>query len=651
MAKINVLDPKVFNKIAAGEVVERPSSIVKELVENSIDAGARHIEVSIFEGGIKKIIISDDGSGILEDDLELAFLPHATSKITDFSDLFSLLTLGFRGEALASIASVTKVEVTSKTEGNKGNTIKLEGGKIIAKGEKGSPVGTQFIIEDLFFNTPARQKFLKAPKKEETEITTMISRLILANPNIAFKYSADNKLIFSSSGRGVVDAICAIYGTKIMENLVEINHSEGDYSLTGFIGKTTFFKSNRSYQTTIINNRFVADSTASMAISQCYESYMMKHCFPFCVLYLSLPSAELDVNVHPNKLEVRFSDNKKVYDFVYRTISTALLNDITKKTQDEIEFSTPISSPSQLNYTFTPQNFNIEEPKNTEFKSQENQVEETLEQKQPESTTRDLDFILDIAEANSLGDVFCSSKDSLLGEIMLDKLTEKNQNTYTFDSHDSRKVEPKPIQTQLISDSIEDKHAYLSTQIIGKLFNTFIIVEIDDNVYFIDQHAAHERLLFDQYIKNIKKKEISIQPLLIPYTISTNHNEEDYILENLDLLRDLGFEIDHFGDQTFKISAIPSLLPNLNVTAFFESFLSNLGNIINLKSIDLVVDHLAETACKHAVKGGDDLKREELIKLVSDFANGTVTLQCPHGRPFVVKFTRRDLDKWFKRTV
>lgn len=649
MPKINVLEPKVFNQISAGEVVERPASIVKELVENSIDAGATRISVEIFDGGISKILISDNGCGMESSDMELAFLPHATSKISDISDIFDLSTLGFRGEALASIASVTRVEVTSKTEDGQGNTIKLEGGKIIARGEKGAPTGTHFCVEDLFFNTPARQKFLKQPKKEESEITSLMTRLILANPNIAFRYTADGKQVLSSTGRGIEEAICSIYGTKILENLVPIDFVEGDYAIRGYIGKTTFFKPNRTYQTTIINGRWVADSMVSTAISQSYESYMMKHCFPFCVIYFNLPKFQLDVNVHPNKLEVRFSEPKKVFGFIYHAISTALLDDISKKTRREVEaIDTPI--------LFNAPNFNPttcadkpEEDVNLYSNNEQKQTQDTF------SSKENFDFILDdpFDFLNTAGNgivTLASSEPREREEISLDKLTESAPK-YEFDLSSSQKIEPKPIQTQLVADEIEDKKAYLETKIVGKIFNTFIIAEFGDDVYFIDQHAAHERLLFDKYVRYVKSKDMSCQPLLIPYTINVNHKEAQFIQDNLEMLQQLGFEIDPFGDLAFKISAIPSLLPDLNVNAFFQSFLENINSYVQMKQIDLVLDNLAETACKHAVKGGDNLDREEIIKLVSDFASGDVTLQCPHGRPFLVKFTRKDLDKWFKRTV
>lgn len=643
MSTINVLEPKVFNQIAAGEVVERPASIVKELVENSIDAGATKISVEIFDGGISKIVISDNGCGIAADDLELAFLPHATSKISDIGDIFSLSTLGFRGEALASIASVTRIEVTSKTAEGRGHTIKLEGGKVLARGEKGTPDGTYFTVQDLFFNTPARQKFLKSSKKEESEITNLLTKLILANPNIAFRYSADGRQILSSTGRGIEEAICSIYGTKILENLVKVDYVDGDFSLQGYIGKTSFFKPNRTYQTTIINGRWVADSMANIAIAQSYESYMMKHCFPFCVIYFDLPKAEIDVNVHPNKLEVRFQDPKKVFGVVYRAVSNALLDDLSKKTNQELETPAVIplyNAPDKLSSTLaTP--------------VEKSCSEDTISHASQNSREFNVDFILQNTTSTNIDSStvqFSSSSGSVLGEIVLDKLTNSTPN-YAFDIKETQRIEPKPIQTQLVADEIEDKKAYLETKIVGKIFNTFIIAEMGDSVYVIDQHAAHERLLFDKYVRYVKSKEVLCQPLLVPYTINVNFKEEQFVNENIEVLRQLGFEIDPFGDRAFKISAIPSLLPNLDVNAFFENFLSNINSIVQIKQIDLVLDHLAETACKHAVKGGDDLDREEIIKLVGDFAGGDVTLQCPHGRPFVIQLKRRDFDKWFKRTV
>ncbi len=630
MAKINILAPEIFNKIAAGEVVEKPASVVKEVVENSIDAGASKIDIQVYDGGISKIIVSDNGSGILPEDLEPAFLPHATSKIANEADLYNISTLGFRGEALASIASVSQIEVISKTVDNNGFSIKVSGGKVVAKGEKGSPVGTYICVENLFFNTPARQKFLKKPKKEESDITTLVAKLILANPNIAFKYSADNKVIYTSSGQGLQDAIFAIYGAQIIENLIPIDFSSEKYSLTGYIGKTTFFKANRTYQTIMINGRWVADSIVNVALSQCYEAYMMKRCFPFCVINLKIPNDELDVNVHPSKLEVRFQDSRAIFAFVYKAVSEAIYQDLTKKTTEEVTVQH-----EELPFTLT----------------------RAPEVAEPIKQTLNVDFVLD-SPAFKSDNALHTSADSVLNEIVIEKLAGQPLSSVNFGpvnetESEQNKIDytPKPTQQQLIQDDVVDKDAFLSSRIIGKVFNTFIILELGDDLYFIDQHAAHERLLFDRYVKQVKDQSVTSQPLLLPYNIDVNHSEEQFILDNIEMLRSLGFDIEPFGNLSFKISAIPSILPNLNVENFFKNFLANLNNYSQIKSIDLIRDNLAETACKHAVKGGDDLDKEELVKLVREVGDGNTTMQCPHGRPFVVRFSRRDIDKWFKRVV
>lgn len=635
MAKINVLKPELFNKISAGEVVEKPASIVKELVENCIDAGATKVNIQIYDGGISKIIVSDNGCGIAPDDLETAFLPHATSKISNEDDLYNIATLGFRGEALASIASVSEVEVISKTENSNGNSIKISGGKVIAKGEKGSPNGTYICVENLFFNTPVRQKFLKKPKKEESDITTLVVKLILANPNVAIKYTADDKVVYSSSGQGLKDAIFAIYGAQTINSIIPVEYESGNFKLSGFLGKTTYFKPNRTYQTIMINNRWVADSIVNVALSQSYESYMMKHCFPFCVINLTLPVSEVDVNVHPSKLEVRFQDSRAVFGFIYHAVTETLFNDLTKKTNDEIEIDTP-----QIDL----------------LRPEEVQVQQPIQPEQaPQQSQNDLGMSI-IFDSNPDSDFLelHSSQDSVLSEIVIEKLTSnlpKQPLENLQPEQEKPTFIPQPTQQQLIKDNIVDKDAFLSSQIIGKAFNTFVIMEQGENLFFIDQHAAHERLLFDKFVSQIKNNEVSTQPLLLPYTINVNYQEEQFLNENIEMLRSLGFDIEPFGSLSFKVSAIPSILPDLNVQNFFNNFLANLNNYTQMKSIDLIRDDLAEKACKHAVKGGDDLDKEELIKLVRGVGDGNVTMQCPHGRPFLVKFTRKDIDKWFRRIV
>ncbi len=653
MSTINILEPSVFNKISAGEVVEKPASIIKELVENSIDAGATRVEIKIYQGGIDKIVVEDNGKGILPDDMELAFLPHATSKIKDFADLDAIGTLGFRGEALASIASVSIVEVVSKAEGNEGQMLKLSGGKIIEKGQVGAPQGTRFCVQDLFFNTPARRKFLKKPKKEESDITTLVARLILANPNIAIKYYADDRLIYNSTGRGVEDAIFAIYGASTMQNIIPVDYTSGQYHIHGYIGKTTYFKSNRTYQTIMINGRWVADSIVSVAVSQSYESYMMKHCFPFCVLYFDLPIADVDVNVHPSKLEVRFADARSIFGFIYKAVSESLFADITKKTEAEVNADSGIKSQLVSNENaYTPLQVISNNLSDKEIPiSNANDANITNDSEQNViAPTLDIN-IFDVSNDEGKTLNLSSSQNSVLGEIYVERLVNTTTPKYQFDTTNDTEITPQPVQTQLVADEVQDKQLYLESRVIGKLFNTFVILEMNDCVYFVDQHAAHERLLYDKFNNYLKKQEMTCQPMLIPYMLEVNPTEEQFVLDNIDNLKQLGFDIDLFGTGCFRVSAVPSILPDINPKAFFETFLSNMNTYNQLRSEDLVLDKLAQTACKHAVKGGDDLDKSELIKLVSDFSDGNVTLQCPHGRPFLIKLSRLDFDKWFKRNV
>ena len=611
--EINILPPDVYNKISAGEVVEKPASIVKELVENSIDAGATKIEISITDGGKQNITISDNGCGIDKNNLSKAFLPHATSKIKDVEDLYKIASLGFRGEALASIGAVSKVEITSRVKQEKtGWSIRNEGGIISEIIQKGAQEGTFISVNELFFNTPARQKFLKNSKKEESDITSFVTRLILANPTIAFKYYADDKLIYSSSGLGLKDAVFCVYGKEVLDELLPIEVSSPTFKLDGFIGKTTFFKSNRTYQTVMVNGRWVADSIINVACNQCYESYMMKRCFPFYILNLTVPNESVDVNVHPNKLEVRFQDNKAIFSFVYNAVTNRIYDHLMQRDELSQEKAT-FSSTLQLASDLLPQ----------ENKPEDNYAHSS------------------------------STPASILHEVEIDKFV-PNENTFLPPKEEAEfKIEARPVATQenLVSSLTTQNDETLALNLIGKAFNTFVIVEMDDNLYFIDQHAAHERLLYDKFVAQIKDNAVSSQILLLPYNITVNSIEEQFLLDNLEMLNSLGFDIESFGPLTFKISAIPSILPNLNIQDFFTSFLHELNNFAGLKSVDLVKDYLAETACKHAVKGGDDLTKNELEYLIKYLSEGNVTKQCPHGRPFLMKFSHREIEKWFKRIV
>lgn len=612
MAKINILEPSVFNKIAAGEVVERPASVVKELVENSIDAGATQIDIAVLNGGISYIEVTDNGCGIESSELVKAFLPHATSKVFDEDDLDNIFTLGFRGEALASIASVSEVVLTTKTENEEmATTIKINGGDILEQMQTGAPNGTRIQVKNLFYNIPVRYKFLKKPKQEENAVSEIVSRLILANPHIAFKYTAEDKIVYQSNGQGLENALYSVYGSSVLSNIIPVSNITEDMEITGFICKPSFSKPNSTYQTIVINGRYVSCKLISTAVGRVYDDYLMTRAFPFFVLHINLPIEDVDVNVHPNKLEVRFRDQQSIFAAINHTVDNALMEFRTQSEQ--------VNAPQRISAC----DVSFECPK--PFES--NMIEKVVFNQAPQNLG---------VEQNI----------STLNEIVLEKKTEEEVKT----SNEQNET-PKPVLQQFLFEGMSKNFEFLSIKIVGKIFNTFIIVEIEDRVYLIDQHAAHERILYDKLVDTLKRGEFSAQPMFIPYILETNNLEHQFILNNMENLERLGFEIEDFGNKSFKISTIPYNLPDIQMGVFFNDILKDMNTILNLKSKDLVLDKLAQTACKHAVKGGDDLTKEEISNLLEDIARSNSQLQCPHGRPFVVELTRNDIDKWFKRVL
>ncbi len=609
MSKINILQPSVFNKIAAGEVVERPASIVKELVENSIDAGATEISVSVVDGGISQIIVSDNGSGIEGDQLVNAFLPHATSKIAFAEDLENVLTLGFRGEALASIASVSEVVMVSRTKDfDAAALIEIVGGEVIRKEETGAPVGTEVRVKNLFFNMPVRYRFLRKPKQEESSVSEIISRLILANPNLAISYSADGRTVYQSNGKGLSEAIYAVYGSSTMQNIIPVKSTRNNIKIEGFVCKPNFAKPNTTYQTIVINGRFVESPLVSRAVSRIYEDYLMKRAYPFFVLHLTMPNENLDVNVHPNKLEVRFRDSQPVFGAVMHAVDDALLEN-RKSGEDDIQ-------PMRMQAT---------------------NVRVAPAEKPAESVLGNMVFGTQAATPSL---AVQSQPDEVLTEIVLESTQKKA---------DIKEV--KPVFNQSVFEGMLKNIDPLAVKIVGKIFNTFIIVEIEDGIYLIDQHAAHERLLYDRLVLALKKGEFSTQPLLVPFVVEVNNTERQFMVGNLHNIERLGFEIEEFGNNSFKVSSIPYHLGALKVGEFFNDVLKDMTTILSLETKDLVADRLAQTACKHAVKGGDDLSKEEIVSLLENVARDKTSLQCPHGRPFVVEISRTEVDKWFKRIL
>lgn len=656
MAKINLLDSSIYNLIAAGEVVERPASVIKELVENSIDAGAKNITIEIKDGGISFMQVVDDGSGIEEDDLKSAFLPHATSKIKNASDLETIFTLGFRGEALASISSVAKVTLTSKTEKQDiGNSITVEGGKFGEVKKVSHSKGTVMTVKDLFYCVPARAKFLKKPKQEEQEITNIVIRTILAHPDINFTFIVDGKKKMTSLGATEKEALYSVYGKEAVNEVLEIKAERNNVKVSGFVGKPTYSKSNRTYQTLIINGRYVVNLTVQTAVSNAYGDFLMKRQYPFFVIYIDMPADEVDVNVHPNKLDVKFLKSNEIYSIVFEAVSRALngmdyVKEIDSNYNTSFTFSKNVAPKAEIDKAGV--NLN---PFSTDFSSLNQEEKDNMK-----------DTIFDsMIKTNEEGEE--KLKDNFgLGSKLLERINENITNTQTGIYGENVNKEKDVVETGevLQNDFLQSKldeykqnkleqvdFAKDEFKIIGKIFNTYLIIEWGENMYLIDQHAAHERLMYDKFKAEYETGDMVIQPMLIPFVISLNPEDDMIINENLEAIKSVGFDIDDFGDRTYKISAVPSIVSGIDFNKFFAMFLAEKLGKNKITEAELVKDNLMQMACKSAVKGGDDLTKIEVEKLLMQMSKKDTILFCPHGRPVVVRITKVEIEKWFKRIV
>lgn len=624
---INVLPSEIYNKISAGEVVERPASVVKELVENSIDGGATKITVEIFEGGVKKIIVTDNGTGIEPEDVEKAFLPHATSKISNETDLFSIASLGFRGEALASIAAVSQVELISKTENNDyGISFKISGGVPESKTEVGFERGTRISVSNLFFNTPARLKFLKKPKSEEGEITSLISKIILANPNLSIRYIVDNRIVYNTFGNGLAEAMYIIYGKETYDNLLEVSYSRDEISVSGYIARPTFAKPNRTYQTLFVNGRVVTNYMISSAVQDAVEAYIMKGKFPLFALNISIPYEQVDVNVHPSKQEVKFENPGKIYGIVNSAVYKA------------------VSNANYIQETTIPV-----EP-----------IQPATEKESKVDSSFALAKLLQEHASKTNETPILRSTDSTLSKILAENLNNKlnkNDEKIQLNQIKLEEVEISPVIQEKNIEKINEKiqqniipEFFEKYKIVGVLFETYILIEQDDLFYIIDQHAAHERQLFDKFSKEVQEGGITLQSLLVPYVFSTNLKEAEFLDNNLDALNSSGIEITPFGENTFKVSAVPAMLSQMNLKEFFSSILEETTGV-SRKTNEALKNKIARHACRSAVKAGNKLSDGEINVLLKAFKENKNVLLCPHGRPIVVVFKKTEIEKWFKRIV
>lgn len=641
MNKINILDSSIYNRIAAGEVVERPFSVIKELLDNAIDAKATEIDIKIEEGGIKLIEVSDNGCGIEFDDLPRAFMPHATSKISCVEDLDKIGTLGFRGEALASIGSVSEVTIVSKTATSDiAGKIECNGGCLSRASQVGGKDGTTVSVANIFYNVPARAKFLKKPKQEASEITNLVLRYILANPTIKFKFYNDENLVYSSTGNGLYEAIYCVYGKQTCENLLKVDfESESHIKVFGYIGMPTFSKPNRTYQTLVVNNRYVQNSMVSMCVYNAFEHYLMKGQFPFFILNINLPLNSLDVNVHPNKMDIRFENSNHIYGVVYQAVMQALNEHSTKVVEVNKTFSYQPTENVGVSFSSNKDN---PTPQKVDIVSTENI--------QPTKTNvqTSINFYESLSSNNSQKKL---KQSNAIFSNIFEKTLEENQEKEPIildELFSTKQVETSAKTIQNSQASFLSQNPY---QYVGTMFETFLIVQSGEDAFIIDQHAAHERLLFDKYSKQVNEKSVASQMLLVPYTFSVNSLEKQFIDDNIDNLNNLGFEISEFGNLTYKISTIPNILSGMNINQFISDILSQLNVFKQLKGSDLVLSKLMQHSCKTAVKAGDKLSSNEIDCLIQEIDQTSMQLQCPHGRPVVVKLTKKEIEKWFKRIV
>ncbi len=705
MAKINILPSKVYNRIAAGEVVDRPCSVVKELVENSIDAGATEIEIRIENGGKQLISVRDNGCGIEREDLPSAFLPHATSKIAKAEDLDNILTLGFRGEAIASISAVSKMTITSKTEKGKCYALSCDGGELGQISETTGEKGAEVCVEALFYHTPVRLGFLKTDKAEEAEITNFVSRFILNRSDIAFTYYANGKKVLQSFGGGDEEAMVSVYGASTLAECFAIDAVKHGIRIRGYLGGQNFFKANKSYQSIFLNGRYILNSTVSAAISNAYASYMMKRQYPFYVLHIDMPTEIVDVNVHPNKADVRFADNQIVYGCIYSVVSAILdgqpkaMEYILKTPQQTIfeeemlksekkapppALVAPTKAVGAPTLTYEEAKREIEESAPA-FVAKKKGIEspfetETEEEKQEEQESGVLDLPPRAYPKGFFGEGQLTPYDPVVYEMLkkesdeMVKASGYEEKDYLkvfypdlfFDSYDSSgKVEKAPKKEEAEEDAFEANKRFLNAldmectqervdvegcSYAGKLFNTYLLYERKDTVYIIDQHAAHERLLFDRLKERIRQRKVLRQPMLLPYIMRMNAFESQFMRENMGALNEMGFVIEENPECCFRVIEIPIDLQTIDLTRFLHNILAEINNLRAIKLEDLVKDRLASAACKAAVKAGMDLTVAEIDALFK-LMDGDMNLKCPHGRPVVVKMTKQQLEKMFKRIV
>ena len=650
MAKIELLTQETIDKIAAGEVVERPASVVKELVENALDAGATAITVEIKEGGISFIRITDNGCGIDKNQVKLAFMRHSTSKIRTAEDLMNVSSLGFRGEALSSISAVARVELITKTYDDlTGTRYVIEGSKEIAFEEVGAPEGTTFLIKDLFYNVPARRKFLKTPQTEGSYISDIVEKLALSHPDVSFKFINGNQTKLHTSGNGNrKDLIYHIYGREIAASLLEVDYCGDIFSVSGFIGKPVITRGNRNYENFFVNGRYIKSALLSRSVEEGYKGFLMQHQYPFVVLYFKFKANTLDVNVHPTKMELRIDNNQEVYrqvcDLVYGKLSHRdLIPNVPVKEDDRPknivrEYKEPIPEPFE-NRRLNDIRARVSKDSPYEVRYPERRpvpqfiVDRT---KNPEST------------GASVAKTVAESVDS---EEISKKLQVEEEVLGFEIKKDSELVEGVQQTLEELSPAFMSKEARKKHKIIGQLFKTYWLIEYEDNLFIIDQHAAHEKVLYERTMSKLKEKEFTSQVISPPIIMSLDAREVEMLEKYRSQIERLGYEVEHFGGKEYMISAIPDNLFKVDMKDLFIEMLDDFSNLTGRETPELILEKVASMSCKAAVKGNDELSYAEMDALIEELLTLDNPYNCPHGRPTIISMSRYEIEKKFKRII
>lgn len=642
--RINMLEIETSNKIAAGEVVERPSSVVKELVENSIDAGAKNIIVEIIEGGQKSIKVIDDGSGIHIDDIEKAFLPHATSKIKYVEDIYNIHTLGFRGEALPSIASVSRTTLNSRTEESSvGKEISHSSGNILHIKEIGCNVGTTIEVKDLFFNVPARQKFLKTPQRESALISDIVGRLALANNEISFKLlSNDKKVLSTYSSTNPSDTIRYIYGKEVVDNIISFEQYNDIMSVHGYIGNAEISRGSRNRQSIFVNKRYIKSGLITAAVENAFKSFLTVNKFPFFVIFLDIFPEYIDINVHPQKTEIKFQQDKAVFKLVFDAVHTAIGNSLRGKFNKEEENNENNSEKEIEKHTIRKDIYDFNRII----------IDEKDRKELEKSVQIPIDFNYKIL--NNDRDSFTETQYSPINhpEFTCISFNEAN-NELSNESVPPQFKESYEINYDMHSTIARAETLEVSKfpelRIIGQFNKTYILGEINNELYLIDQHAAHEKILFEKYKKEIINAEVLSQILVTPTVIELSQEDYAYYIENEEVFKITGFDIIEFGENTISIREVPIIFGKPDIKNLFNEILDNLKNMGSGETVEIKYNRIASMACKAAIKANHQLSDLEMNKLINDLRHIEEPFTCPHGRPTIVKFTLNELEKRFKR--